>query len=160
MLKYRNNILLIAILFACSLILISAYIIQYKLGHQPCKLCIYERVPYILSVLLIIELLFFEKYQKIIFLVLSLIFIISSGLSFYHFGIEQGFFDELFFCETNNVKETLTKEQLLDELSKSNISCKDVSFKIIGLSLATINSIFSIILSFIFIKLFVDFKNN
>jgi disulfide bond formation protein DsbB len=160
MLKYRNNNLLIAILFICSSILVSAYLIQYKLGHQPCKLCVYERVPYILSILLLIELLFFKKYQKIIFLVLSLIFIIGASLSFYHFGIEQGFFDELFFCETNNVKDILTKEQLLDELSKSNISCKDVSFRILGLSLATINSIFSVILSFVFIKLFMNFENN
>ena len=160
MLKYGNNKLLIAILFVCSSILVSAYLIQYKLGHQPCRLCVYERVPYILSILLIIELLFFKKFQKIIFLVLSLIFIIGASLSFYHFGIEQGFFDELFFCETNNVKDTLTKEQLLDELSKSNISCKDVSFRILGLSLATINSIFSVILSFVFIKLFMNFKNN
>ena len=159
MLKYKNNILLIFILIVCSVVLTSAYIIQYKLGHQPCKLCIYERIPYILSILLIIELLFFKKHQKITFFVLTLIFSISAVLSLYHFGIEQGFLDELFFCEAKNVSETLTKEQILEELSKSNISCKDVSFRILGLSLAAINCIFSIMLTFIFINLFKNTKN-
>ena len=59
MFKKTNNILLIFILFVVSASLIAAFIIQYGLGHQPCKLCIYQRIPYILSIFLIIELMFF-----------------------------------------------------------------------------------------------------
>ena len=160
MFKKTNNILLIFLLFVISASLIAAFIIEYALGHQPCKLCIYERVPYILSIFLIIELIFFKKNEKTTLLLLSLIFIISGILAFYHFGIEQGFFTESFVCNSANFSETLTKDQLLEQLKQNPISCKDVSFRILGLSLATINIIFSLILSVIFIKLFISYEKN
>ena len=160
MFKKANNTLLIFIFFIISASLIAAFIIQYGLGHQPCKLCLYERIPYILSIFLILEIIFFKKKVKITLLLLSLIFIISTVLAFYHFGIEQGFFPESFVCESKNSSQTLSKEQLLEELKQNTISCKNVSFKILGLSLASINSIFSLILSAIFIRLFLNYEKN
>ena len=160
MFKKTNNILLIFLLFVVSVSLIYAFIIQYVLGHQPCKLCIYERIPYILSIFLIIELIFFKKNEKTTLLLLSLIFVISGILAFYHFGIEQGFFTESFMCESASFSETLTKDQLLEQLKQSPISCKDVSFKFLGLSLASINIIFSLVLSVIFIRLFLNYGKN
>ena len=160
MFKKKNNILLIFLLFVISASLIAAFIIEYALGHQPCKLCIYERIPYILSIFLIIELIFFKKNEKTTLLLLSLIFVISGILAFYHFGIEQGFFTESFVCESISFSETLTKEQLLEQLKQNLISCKDVSFRVLGLSLASINVIFSLILSVIFIKLFLNYEKN
>ena len=160
MFKKTNNILLISILFISSATLIAAFTIQYGLGHQPCKLCIYQRIPYILSIFLIIELIFFKKNEKTTLLLLSLIFIISVILAFYHFGIEQGFFTESFVCESVSFSETLTKDQLLEQLKQNTISCKDVSFKVLGLSLASINVIFSLVLSVIFLKLFLNYGKN
>ena len=158
--KQSNNVLLIFILAIISLTIISALIIQYWLGHEPCKLCIYERIPYILSILLIIKILFFKKYEKITLFILFLIFIASAVLAFYHFGIEQGFFSESFVCKAGDLSGTLSKEQLLEQLNKYNISCKEVSFRVLGLSLATINTILSIILSVIFLKLFLNYAKN
>ena len=160
MLKRENNLILIVILFIVSLILISAFVIEYILGHQPCKLCIYERIPYILSILLIIKILFFKKYEKITLFILFLIFIASAVLAFYHFGIEQGFFSESFVCTAGDLSGTLSKEQLLEQLNKYNISCKEVSIRVLGLSLAAINTILSIMLSVIFLKLFLNYAKN
>ena len=160
MFKKTNNILLIFLLFIISASLTAAFIIQYGLGHQPCKLCIYERIPYILSIFLIIELIFFKKNEKTTLSLLSLIFIISTILAFYHIGIEQGFFTESFVCESASFSETLTKDQLLEQLKQSPISCKDVSFKFLGLSLASINVIFSLALSVIFVRLFLNYGKN
>ena len=160
MFKKTNNILLIFFLFIISASLIATFIIQYRLGYQPCKLCVYQRIPYILSIFLIIELIFFKKNEKTTLLLLSLIFIISTILAFYHFGIEQGFFAESFVCESKSLSETLTKDELLEQLKQNTISCKDVNFKILGLSLASINFIFSLILSVIFIKLFLNYGKN
>ena len=160
MLKSENNLILIVILFFVSLVLISAFVIEYGLGHQPCKLCIYERIPYILSILLIIKILFFKKYEKITLFILFLIFTASAILAFYHFGIEQGFFSESFECKAGNLSGTLSKEQLLEQLNKNSISCKEVSFRVLGLSLATINTILSIILSVIFLKLYLNYAKN
>ena len=152
--------ILISILTFILIILIFAFVIEYKLGHQPCKLCFYERVPYFLSIFLILKILFIRGYEKITLLILSLVFIISSILAFYHFGIEQGFFKESFACATTDLSENLTKEELLKQLSENTISCKDVSFKILGFSLAAINTIFSIVLSVIFIRLFIIYEKN
>ena len=153
-----NKKFLFIILILLSLVLISAFVIEYKLGHQPCKLCIYERIPYFLSILLIIKMFFSKQYEKITLLLLSLIFVGSAILAFYHFGIEQGFYNETLVCKTESVSETLSKEELLEQLKKNPISCKDVSFRILGLSLAAINTIFSLVISLIFARLFLNYK--
>ena len=142
------------------MVLISAYIIEYKFDHKPCKLCLYERIPYFLSILLIAKIFFISGYEKITLLMLSLVFIFSSTLAFYHLGIEQGFFKESLACTTGNLSEILSKDELLEQLKQNTISCKDVSFRILGLSLAAINTIFSLFLSVIFIKLFLNYEKN
>ena len=158
--KHSNNVFLIFILAIILLTIISALIIQYWLGHEPCKLCLYERIPYFLSILLLIKILFFKKNEKITLLILSLVFVGSSTLAFYHFGIEQGFFSESLLCKAENSSKILSKEQLMEQLKQISVSCKDVSFGILGLSLAAINAIFSLFLSVIFIKLFLNYEKN
>ena len=158
--KQTNSIFLIIILAAISLTIISALIIQYWLGHEPCKLCLYERIPYFLSMLLIIKIIFIKKYEKITLLILFLVFMSSSVLAFYHFGIEQGFFNESLACTSGDLSKTLSKEELLEQLKQNSISCKGVSFRILGLSLAAINTIFSLVLSVIFIRLFMNYGKN
>ena len=160
MLKQSNNIFLIVILAIISLTIISALIIQYWLGHDPCKLCLYERIPYFLSMLLLIKIIFIKKYERIILLILFLVFMSSTVLAFYHFGIEQGFFSESLVCKTGDLSKTLSKEELLQQLKQNSIGCKNVSFRMLGLSLAAINTIFSLVLSVIFIKLFVNYEKN
>ena len=155
-----NKKFLFIILIFISFVLVSAFVIEYGFNHQPCKLCLYERIPYFLSILLIAKIFLIRGYEKVTLLILSLIFIISSILAFYHFGIEQGFFKESLACAVENLSENLTKEDLLKELNQNSISCKDVSFSIFGISLAAINTIFSIALSVIFIKLFISYEKN
>jgi len=160
MLKQSNNVLLIFILAIISLTIISALIIQYWLGHEPCKLCLYERIPYFLSILLLIKILLFKKNEKITLLILFLVFMSSTVLAFYHFGIEQGFFSESLACTSGDLSKTLSKEELLQQLKLNSISCKDVSFRILGLSLAAINTIFSLVLCVIFLRLFMNYEKN
>ena len=160
MAKQLNKKFLFSILIFISLTLISAFLIEYKLDHKPCKLCLYERVPYFLSALLILKIILFKNYEKITLLILSFIFVCSSILAFYHFGIEQGFFNESLACTTEDLSKTLSKEELLELLKQNNISCKDVSFRIMGLSLAAINTVFSLTLSVIFIGFFTNYEKN
>ena len=160
MTKQINKKILFSILVFTSLVLVSAFIIEHQLGHKPCKLCLYERIPYFLSILLIIKMLFIKKYARVTLLILFLIFTSSTALAFYHFGIEEGFFNESLACTTGDLSKTLSKEELLELLKQHSISCKDVSFRILGLSLAAINTIFSLILSVIFIRLFINYEKN
>ena len=160
MLNQKNNTILIIVFFIILLSIISALIIEYVLGHQPCSLCLYERIPYFLSILLIIKIFFFKKYEKITLLILFLVFISSSLLAFYHFGIEQGFFSESFVCNVENQLKILSKEQLLKELNQNVVSCKEVTFRILGFSLAGLNTILSVVLSVIFLKLFLNYGSS
>ena len=160
MIKKINKKFLFLLLTFISLIIISAFAIEYQLGHKPCSLCIYERIPYFISIFLILKILLNTNYQKITLFILFLVFLVSAILGFYHFGIEQGFFSESLICTTGNLSENFSKEELLKLLESRPISCKDISFKILGFSLATINTIFSIILSVIFIRLFFNYEKN
>ena len=160
MTKQINKKFLFSILVFTSLVLVSAFIIEHQLDYKPCKLCLYERIPYFLSMLLIIKMLFIKKYARVTLLILFLIFTSSTALAFYHFGIEEGFFNEALACTTGDLSKTLSKEELLELLKQHNISCKDVSFRILGLSLAAINTIFSLVLSVIFVRLFMNYEKN
>ena len=155
-----NKLLLNGILVFSILSLSIAYFIQYVIGHEPCNLCIIERIPYIAGIILISLIFILDKYQKIISSLILIFFIFGAIVSFYHFGIEQGFFSESLICELTN-SEALNKEELLNQLKKAEvISCKDVTFRFFGLSLATINTIISIFLSGIMIKVIKNYGKN
>ena len=155
-----NKLLLNGILAFSIISLSTAYFIQYVLGHKPCNLCIIERIPYIAAIILISLIFIINRYQKIISSLILIFFIFGSVVSFYHFGIEQGFFSESLVCDLGN-SQPLNKEELLNQLKKAEIvSCKDVTFRFLGLSLATINTIISIILSGIMIKVIKNYGKN
>ena len=154
--KYILNLILIFSIFA----LIAAYFIEYILEHKPCNLCLIERLPYIFAIFIITLNLIFKKNHKIYFILLFLIFISATIISFYHFGIEQGFIKESLVCDINNLNNILTSEDLLKELKEKSISCKDVTFRIFGFSLATINTIVSLILSIILFNIFKNYEKN
>ena len=156
-----NNKLLLNGILAFSILSLSiAYFIQYVLGHKPCNLCIIERIPYIAAIILISLVFILNKYQKIISSLILIFFIFGTIISFYHFGIEQGFFSESLVCDLGN-SQPLNKEELLNQLKKTEIvSCKDVTFRFLGLSLATINTVISLILSGIIIRVIKNYGKN
>ena len=146
------------LIFAISLIsIISAYFIEYILGHQPCNLCLIERIPYGLSIVLIIINYAFKINQKFLILLLILLFIFSFSISVYHYGIEQGYFNESAVCVIKNFGDIISKEEILEQLSKKVVSCKDVTFRIFGLSLTSINMFLSLILTIILINIFTKY---
>ena len=150
------NLILIFSVFALG----AAYFIQHILGHKPCNLCLIERIPYIFAIIIISLGLILKKFEKAIIVFLILIFLAATIISFYHFGIEQGFFKESLVCNLDSSINNLSKEDLIKELQQQTVSCKDVSFRIFSLSLATINTIISLILSVITIKLFFNYGKN
>ena len=156
----KKHTTLTFILVLIFLVLISAFMIEYALGYKPCKLCIYQRIPYFISIPLIAQILFIKKFENVTLLILSIVFFVSFVLAFYHFGIEEGFFQESVVCVTTEISNELKKEEILENLKQNSISCKNVNFRVLGLSLATINSIFSISLSVIFLKLFLNYGKN
>jgi len=156
----KNKTILNIILFISIFALGSAYFIEYILGHQPCNLCLIERLPYFLTIIIIFLGISLNRFEKFTFISLGLIFASATILSLYHVGIEQGFFKESLVCVANNEMNILNKEDLLKKFQKTTVSCKDVEFTLFGLSLATINVIISLILSVITFKLFLNYEKN
>ena len=149
------------IIFLFSLIaLISAYFIEYVLGHQPCNLCLIERIPYGISIILISLLFILKKSEKFFTLLLILTFIFSFAISFYHLGIEQGIFEESTVCDVKNFSENMTKEDLVNQLNEKTVSCKDVTFRVFGLSLTTINIVISLFFIITLTKNYISYEKK
>ena len=146
MYNYKIKTYLKIIFFFSLISLISAFFIEYILGHQPCNLCLIQRIPYGLSIILIILNYFFKKNEQFVIILLTLFFSFSLIISFYHFGIEQGFIEESAVCGISNTSNVISKEELLKQLQEKNVSCKDVTFKVFGFSLTTYNILLSLLL--------------
>ena len=140
--------------------LISAYFIEYILGHQPCNLCVYERIPYFLAILIVLINYKYNKLEKYLILSLAIIFLIATILSLYHLGIEQGFIQESLLCDLEKGANIVDKDDILKQLQQKSISCKDVTFKIFGLSLTNYNIIISLLLTIGLTKIYFRYENN
>ena len=154
--KTTLHLILLFSIFAVT----AAYFIEYILGHQPCNLCLIERIPYVVSIVIILLFTFVQKFERFFLIILSITFIIAFVISFYHFGIEQGFIKESLVCDLNSNNANLSREALLSQLQEVTVSCKDATFKILGLSLATINIFIYLTITTITIKLFLTYEKN
>ena len=153
--------LLIKLIFLISIVaLTSAFFIEYKLGHQPCNLCILERIPYLLAILLILLNYKFNHLEKYFLILLAIVFLIATILSLYHLGIEQGFIQESMVCDLKSGSNLLSKEDILKQLKEKNVSCKDVTFKIFGLSLTTYNILISLLITIYTAKIYLSYDKN
>tara|TARA_B100001063_G_scaffold182895_1_gene172158 strand:- start:115 stop:597 length:483 start_codon:yes stop_codon:yes gene_type:complete len=158
MYNFKINTYLKIILLISIFSIISAYYIEYVLDHQPCNLCLYERIPYILSIIIVFTKFIFKIEEKIIILLLIIIFLFSFIISFYHFGIEQGFFEESAVCGLKNTVDIISKEEILKQLQSKTVSCKDVTFRIFGFSLTTINIIICLIFLTLLTKIYKNYE--
>ena len=152
--------LFLAIFLISFVALMSAYFIEYILGYQPCNLCLYERIPYFLAILILLANFKYNKLEKYFILFLIIIFFIATLLSLYHLGIEQGLIEESLLCNLEKGTNIVDKDEILKQLQQKNISCKDVAFKIFGLSLTTFNIIISLLLTVSLAKVYLKYEKN
>ena len=156
----NKSLFLKLILFVSFVALISAFFIEYALGHQPCNLCILERIPYLVAIVIILLNYKFCQFEKIFLVLLVIVFLTATFLSIYHFGIEQGFIEESLVCDLKNGSEVTSKEEILKQLQEQKVSCKDVTFKIFGLSLTTYNIVISILITINALKIYLNYAKS
>ena len=156
----NKSLLLNLILFVSFVALISAFFIEYVLGHQPCNLCILERIPYVVAIVIILLNYKFSQFEKLFLVLLIIVFLTATILSVYHFGIEQGFIEESLVCDLKNGSEATSKEEILKQLQEQKVSCKDVTFKIFGLSLTTYNIVISILITINTLKIYLNYAKS
>ena len=160
MVKDRKKLLIKIIFLVSILALASAFFIEYILGHQPCNLCIFERIPYLLAIIIILLNFKFNQFEKFFILLLVIVFLFGAILSLYHLGIERGFIQESLVCDLKSGSNLLSKEEILRQLQEKNVSCKDVTFKIFGLSLTSYNILISLLISINVGKVYFDYDKN
>ena len=156
----NKSLLLNLILFVSFVALISALFIEYVLGHQPCNLCILERIPYVVAIVIILLNYKFSQFEKLFLVLLIIVFLTGTVLSIYHFGIERGFIEESLVCDLKNSSEVTSKEEILKQLQEQKVSCKDVTFKIFGLSLTTYNIVISILITINILKIYLNYAKS
>ena len=156
----NKSLFLNLILFVSFVALLSAFFIEYILGHQPCNLCILERIPYVIAIVIILLNYKFSQFEKIFLVLLIIVFLTATILSVYHFGIEQGFIEESLVCDLKNGSEVTSKEEILKQLQEQKVSCKDVTFKIFGLSLTTYNIVISILITINALKIYLNYAKS
>ena len=156
----NKSLLLNLILFVSFVALISAFFIEYILGHQPCNLCILERIPYIVAIVIVLLNYKFSQFEKLFLVLLIVVFLTATILSVYHFGIEQGFIKESLVCDLKNGSGVTSKEEILKQLQEQKVSCKDVTFKIFGLSLTTYNIVISILITINTLKIYLNYAKS
>ena len=156
----NKSLFLNLILFVSFVALLSAFFIEYVLGHQPCNLCILERIPYVIAIVIILLNYKFSQFEKIFLVLLVIVFLTATILSVYHFGIEQGFIEESLVCDLKNGSEVTSKEEILKQLQEQKVSCKDVTFKIFGLSLTTYNIVISILITISTLKIYLNYAKS
>ena len=160
MVKNSKNLLIKLILLISIIALISAFFIEYVLGHQPCNLCVLERIPYFLAIVVILLNYKFIEFEKFFILLLTIIFLFGTVLSLYHLGIEQGLIQESLVCDLKSESNLLSKEEILKQLQEKSVSCKDVTFKMFGLSLTSYNILISILITFSAGKIYFNYDKN
>ena len=156
----NKSLFLNLILLVSFVALLSAFFIEYILGHQPCNLCILERIPYVIAIVIILLNYKFSQFEKIFLVLLVIVFLTATILSVYHFGIEQGFIEESLVCDLKNGSEATSKEEILKQLQEQKVSCKDVTFKIFGLSLTTYNIVISILITINALKIYLNYAKS
>ena len=155
-LTIKNFNFIVALISIFSLL--SAVYIEKVLGVIPCKLCMYQRLPYMIAIFFCF--LGYNYYKNLLWMFfLTITFFSSLMLAGYHVGIENGLFAEFSGCTTDNLN-LVDKEKLLESLNQIIPNCKDVTFKLFGLSLATINLFISLLILIISIVLIKNEKNR
>ena len=151
-----NNLNATVSLFLSSGLLLGAYFLEFYFSLIPCDLCIKQRIVHVsilILSLLIFPLFTFSKLKFIMLSILNLLWLVSSSLAFYHFGIEKKLWEGFSECSSNLIFNENTLDQLL---SKSPIRCDETQFELLNLSLAGWNGILSfiifIILTFLLYK--------
>ena len=160
MVKNSKNLLIKFIFLVSIIALVSAFFIEYILGHQPCNLCILERIPYLLAIIVVLLNYKFIQFEKFFILLLIIIFFAGTILSLYHLGIEQGFIEESLVCDLKSGSNLLSKEEILKQLQEKSVSCKDVTFKIFGLSLTSYNILISLLITIGAGKIYFNYDKN
>ncbi|MGH6917804.1 MAG: disulfide bond formation protein B [Geminicoccaceae bacterium] len=134
----RTASLLLAI--AAAAILAAVFAFQYLAGAAPCPLCIWQRYPY--GVLIVLGVIGFCWQPRPMLVLCALVLLVGAGLAGYHYGVEQGWFALPAGCAAGG--DATSIEELRRMLREAPPACDQVQFDVFGWSLAAWNFLASL----------------
>ena len=145
MLEHIKKYYFLLILIVSTAVIVGAYILEFFYNFPPCKLCIYQRIPYFLILFVCIT-SFFMKYKNILFYLIFFLLFLSFLIALFHSLVERGIVEYSSSCSslTNNFENIDDLRKHLDSVELTK--CDEIIFSIMGLSLANINTIISFLL--------------
>lgn len=134
--------LTLVFLFGAALAVGTAWAFELIGGYAPCALCLVQREPYYLSLILAAALVILWRQldplaQRMALLAISGLMIWGAGLGVYQAGAEWNFWQGPTDCSVTGAGATLDASNLLDQLQNTRlVSCTEASFRFLGLSFA------------------------
>lgn len=129
--------------------LAGAYFFQYVVGLQPCMLCLYQRAPHALEILMGLGAFMLArkgrtKQAAFIILLCSVLYFAEATIAFYHAGVEQHWWVS-FLEACSNPMMSNNPAELLSMIEKAeSIRCDAVPWSLLGISMAGYNALLSL----------------
>ena len=143
----RSSYLISIIFFFSVFSLLFVFILQYEYGILPCKLCIWQRLPHFLNILIVLKILSSVSIPSYLLLLGLLNMIVAFLLSGYHYGLEQNLLNNVFSCGGKLDIKDLSTEELLKNLNKTPITnCELEAWNFLNLSLSGWNMILTLLM--------------
>ena len=138
-------------LFLAAAIILAALAFEYLGGYQPCPLCLQQRYAYYAGIPLLFGALVLlsaekERTAAIVFFIVSIAFLLNSGLGVYQAGAEYGFWPGPQAC-SGGQELTTSADGLLGKLQETKVvRCDQPEFWFLGLTFAGWNALLSFVL--------------
>lgn len=137
-------------LLAAVFALAAAFISQYVFGLAPCVLCLYQRWPY--AVIIVLSLLGLYLAGKppaptILMFAVGIAFLTTSGIGAFHVGVEQGWWEGTTEC-VGDTSTVMSIDALRQQIETAPVvRCSDIAWSLFGISMAGYNMIAALILA-------------
>lgn len=142
-----DRLIPLAILAASFGALGTAYTAELAFGLDPCRLCLYQRVPYAVTAILAIGMFGLpRRYLAAAVTLAAVVFLAGAGIAFHHVGVEQDWWASAASCGATTELPTTT-EELLASLTPEP-ACDEPAWTLFGVSMAGYNLAASYVLAF------------
>lgn len=146
--KVPSQYIALGVVFASILALGGALTAQYGFNLRPCELCLIQRVPFVLAIILGLWAYFKPTYRLPLIGVSGVVFLVNSGIALFHSGVERKWWAGMTGCTTPDMSGSI--EELMKRIQETSVTrCDEIPWSLFGLSMANYNVAFCLGLAFI-----------
>lgn len=147
---FRPQVAALIMALAAAGSLAFVYALQFGWGFQPCILCIWQRVPYGLMLLVGVAAVMWRpagKHTRILLALCALLMLAETGVAIFHTGVERHWWLGTSSCSNRPLGGGSAKDLREQLLNMGVARCDEISWSLFGLSLANYNIIFALMLA-------------